>query len=72
VKKEMSLCLRIKLDIRDNGKVTLDMVSVFKFGQMGQNMKDTGKITRHMDKELSGMYMETNMTVTGKEIKHTE
>ncbi len=35
--------------IKDNGKIHIDMVMVFRFGLTVPSMKATGRITKHMD-----------------------
>ena len=70
VRNVLSSFLKIRLVIKDSGKVTFDMVTVPKFGQMELSMRAIGKIIKLMVKEFYGMFMEINMRENGKEIKH--
>jgi hypothetical protein len=61
----MNLYSIVELSIRDSGKQAIDMVMVFKSGQMGPSMKDTGKTIKHTEKESSGILMEMYLTGNG-------
>ena len=68
----LSLFLKIRPGIKDNGKETFVMVTVHKSGQMEPSMRGIGKIIKLMVKECFGMFMEINMRENGKEIKHMD
>lgn len=53
----MNINLRTALYIKANGKVMLDMVLVYKYGQMVLVMKGIGRIIKHTGQENSGMLM---------------
>lgn len=68
---DQSSFLKMVQFIKDNGKILIDTVMVFRFGLMAPSMKGIGRITKLMAWASSGMQMVTFSMANGKKIKLT-
>ena len=66
---EMNMSSRMELFIRDSGRVSKDMVTVYRYGPMEPDMKESGRGIKLMGRANSGTWTVIYLMGSGKMIR---